>query len=86
MLSFLAALSLVVAASMRTFSICREVNQRLAKYAQIDAWDRAKFFDILRLHGEMYPESPKRWQMWTLFLFGAALGFAAFFALILPKS
>ncbi len=79
-LSFLVALSLVMAANIWIYSMWKEVNPRLPKDAQIDIWDRSKLFEILRLHAEMYPASPKRWQMWTLFLSGAIFGFGGFIA------
>jgi hypothetical protein len=64
----------------------KEVNPRLSKDAQIDIWDRSKFFEILLLHAEMFPESPERWQMWTLFLMGTAFLFGGFLtSLVLPR-
>jgi hypothetical protein len=79
-LSFLVALSFVIAANIWFYSMGKEVNKRLPKDAQIDLWMRHKMYEVLRLHAEMYPESPKRWQAWTLFLFGAAFLFGGFVA------
>ncbi len=79
-LSFLIALSLAMAANLWIHSMCKEVNQRLPEHARIDIWDRSKMFEILGRHSEMYPDSPKRWQMWTLFLSGAVFLFGGFVA------
>ncbi len=60
-----------------------EVNQRLPENAKISLlgfganW---RMYEVLSLHAEMYPESPKRLQMWTLVAFGAAFLFRGFFA------
>jgi hypothetical protein len=75
-LSFLVALSFVMAANVRFYSMAKEVNQRLPKGAQINVWGwRHEREDVLRLHAEMYPESPKRWQMWALILSACVSGF-----------
>jgi hypothetical protein len=58
----------------------KEVNRRLPNDGQIDLSMRHKMYEVLRLHSEMYPESPKRWQAWALFLLGAAFGFGGFVA------
>lgn len=79
-LSFLVAVSLVIAANIRIHSMCGDVNQRLPKNAQISLWDRSKMYEVLRLHAQMYPGSPKRWQMWTLAVTGFAFLFGGFFA------
>jgi hypothetical protein len=79
-LCFSVAVSLVIAANVWVASMCKEVNQRLPRNAQIDFWDRWKMYEILNLHAQMYPDSPKRWQMWTLALSGFAIGFGGFFA------
>jgi hypothetical protein len=79
-LSFLAALSFAIAANMRIHSMCREVNLRLANDRQISlSGTRWKMYEVLRLHAEMYPESPKRWQMWTLAALAAVFLFGGFF-------
>ena len=79
--SFLVALSFMMAANMRFYSMAKEVNQRLPRDAQINVWGwRHERDDVLRLHAEMYPTSPKRWQFWTLFFFGAVFGFGGFIA------
>jgi hypothetical protein len=89
MLCFLVAVCLVMIANMRVFSIYEQVNERLPKDARFDAVGfgaREKFFEVLRLHAEMFPDSPKRWQMWTLMLSGFAFGFGGFYASwILPR-
>ena len=78
-LSFLVALSFVMAANVRFYSMAKEVNQRLPKDAQINVWGwQHEREDVLRLHAEMYPESPKRWQMWTLMLSACVFGFGGF--------
>lgn len=79
-LCFLIAISLVLAANIRIHSMCDDVNQRLPTNAQISVWDRSKMYELLRIHAEMYPKSPKRWQMWTLALTGFAFLFGGFFA------
>ena len=79
-LSFVAALCFVIAANRWFYAIAKEVNERLPKDAQVDAWMRHKMYEVLRLHAEMYPESPKRWHMWTLALCGFALMFGGFIA------
>ena len=70
---------LVAAANERFYSMTDEVNQRLPKNARIRA-TRWNMYHILGLHAEMYPTSPKRWQFWTLFFFGAVFGFGGFIA------
>jgi hypothetical protein len=86
MLSFLVALLFVIAANVWFYSMANEVNKRLPKNAQIDAGMRHNMYEVLRLHAEMYPESSKRWQMWTLALTGFALMFGGFFASwVLPR-
>lgn len=62
-LSFLVALSFVIAANVWFYSMANEVNERLPKNAQIDAGMRHNMYEVFRLHSQMYPESPKRWQM-----------------------
>jgi hypothetical protein len=82
-LCFLVAMCLVIAANIRVFSIYEELNQRLprnAQFSMIGFGARWKFFDVLRLHAEMFPDSPKRRQMWTLALTGFAFAFGGFFA------
>ena len=79
-LSFVVAFSLVIAANAKIYSICEEVNARLPPDAHISIWDRSRFFELLGLHAEMYPESPKRWQTWALFWSGAFFGFGGFIA------
>jgi hypothetical protein len=37
-------------------------------------------YELLRLHTQMYTDSPKRWQMWTLALTGFVFLFGGFFA------
>ena len=78
MVSFLVALSFVMAANKKIWSMTDEVNRQIPKDAQIDVWDRTKFFNILDLHAEMYPASPKRRQVWTLILFGSIFLFGGF--------
>ena len=73
------AMCLVAAANERFHSMTDEVNQHLAKNARIRA-TRWNVYHILGLHAEMYPNSPKRWQMWTLALTGFAFLFGGFFA------
>jgi hypothetical protein len=73
-LSFLVALSFVITANIWFYSMGKEVNKQLPKDAQIDLWMRHKMYEVLRLHAEMHPKSPKRWQMWTLVVFAAAFG------------
>jgi hypothetical protein len=76
--------SLVIAANGQASSIYREVNSQLPEDAQFNQWDwgaRPKSFEVLRLHSKMYPESPKRWQMWALSLSGYAIGLGVFVAL-----
>jgi hypothetical protein len=86
-LCFLVATALVIAANVWIYSMLEEVNRRLPKTAQIEMSGlRWKMYEVLRLHAEMYPESPKRWQMWTMALSGFALMFGGFFASwILPR-
>jgi hypothetical protein len=85
-LSFLVALLFVVAANVWFYSMANEVNKRLPKNAQIDVGMRHNMYEVLRMHAEMYPESPKRWQMWTIALTGFALMFGGFFAsTVLPR-
>jgi hypothetical protein len=60
--------------------MAKEVNERLPEKAKIDVWMRHKMYEVLRLHAEMFPASPKRWQMWTLALCGFAFLFGGFFA------
>jgi hypothetical protein len=81
LLCFAIAVALVIAANTRVSSIFEEVNQRLPDNAQINLWGfgaQWRLFEVLRLHSEMYPNSPKRQQMWILTLSGYAIGFGAF--------
>ena len=63
-----------------------ESNQRLHEDAQINVYTgrwykgEPKLNVVLRLHAEMFPDSPKRRQMWILVLFGFAFGFGGFIA------
>ena len=91
-LSFLIAVFLVIAGNMRISSMAGEINRRLPEDAQIDVYagrwykGEPKLNVILRLHAEMYPNSPKRWQMWILVLLGFAFGFGGFIASwVLPR-
>ena len=86
-LCFLIAFSLVMAANILAFLIYQEVNRRLPRDAQFSVIGaRWKLFEVVDLHGQMFPDSPKRWQMWTLAMSGFAFAFGAFFALwILPR-
>ena len=70
---------LLAAANERFYSMTDEVNQRLPKNAQIRV-TRWNVNHILGLHAGMYPNSPKRWQYWTLVFFGAVFGFGGFIA------
>jgi hypothetical protein len=79
--SILISSSLVIAANMRFYSISKDVNRRLPGDAQISLFfQRWKIYEVLRLHAEMYPDSSKRWQAWTLVVVGAVILFAGFFA------
>ncbi len=89
MLCFLAAMSFVIAANMRIYSMSEEVNRRLPEKAKINLFGFGanwKMYEVLRLHAEMYPESPKRGQMWALVVLGAVFLFGGFFASwVLPR-
>jgi hypothetical protein len=81
--SFLVALTLIMAANMRIYSIWDEVNRQLPKESQIDMFgltSRSHMWEILSLHAEMYPESSKRRQMWVLVLLGFVFLFGGFVA------
>jgi hypothetical protein len=81
-MSFLVAMVLVTAANMRFYSMGEEVNRRLPENAKIDLFGFGanwRMYKVLRLHAEMYPESPKRWQAWTLVAFAAVFLFGGFF-------
>jgi hypothetical protein len=79
--SFVVGITLVITANIWIYSMLEEVNRRLSKEAQIsELWIRWNMYKILGLHAEMYPKSPKRWQMWTLSLSGFALMFGGFLA------
>jgi hypothetical protein len=76
-------MSFVIAANMRFYSMSEEVNRRLPEKAKINLFGFGaswKMDEVLRLHAEMYPESPKRRQMWTLAVLGAVFLFGGFFA------
>lgn len=78
-LSFLVALSFGIEANVQFYSMAKEVNRRLPKDAQINVWGwRHERKDVLRLHAEMYPGNPKRWQMWTLVLSACVFWFGGF--------
>ncbi len=82
---FVVAVSFVIAANLRLYSMAKEVNPRLPKDSHISVWDRWRMYELLRLHTQMYPDSHKRWQMWTLALTGFVFLFAGFFAVsVLP--
>jgi len=81
--SFLIAMALVMAANMRIYLIWDVVNRQLPLKAQIDKFgfgSNWRMWKILSLHAEMYAESPKRRQMWTLVLAGFVFGFGGFVA------
>jgi hypothetical protein len=74
-----------MAANMRIYSIWEEVNRQLPKEAQIDMFgltSRWHMWKVLSLHAEMYPESPKRRQMWVLIGLGFVFLFGGFVASI----
>ncbi len=80
--SFSVAISLIIMANMWSYAILGEVNGRRSKEDQIGMfWISLKMGQILRLHAQLYPDSPKRKQMWAFaftgfaFLFGGALAF-----------
>ena len=82
-LSFLVAVSLIIACNIRIASIWDEVNWRLPQDAQIDRFgfgSRWYMWKILSLHAEMFPENPKRRQMLVLGLSGFVFGFGGFVA------
>lgn len=71
----------MIAANVRIYSMLEDVNRRLPKEAQIsELWNRWNMYKILGLHAQMYPRSPKRWQMWALSLSGFALVLGGFLA------
>jgi hypothetical protein len=61
-------------------SILREVNLSRDRSERIGFTDRARFFEVLELHGKGYPNSKKRVVLW--FLTGVfPLGLAALVAI-----
>ena len=81
-MSFLVAITLVIASNVWLNSILEEVNRKLPKEARVEFVSRWKMHKVLRLHSEIYPESPRRRQMWALALTGFALMFGGFIASI----
>jgi len=47
-------------------SILREVNLGRDRSERISFTDRARFFEVLELHGKEYPDSKKRMVLWLL--------------------
>jgi hypothetical protein len=82
-LSFLASISLVISANRWFYRMAEEVNRLLPKEAQLDViGTRWNTYRVLGLHGQIYPESPKRRQFWILCISGFALFFGGFLASI----
>jgi hypothetical protein len=79
-LSFLVAIALVIASNIWLDRMLEEVNQRLPREEEIEFVGRWNMYKVLSLHSEMYPDSPKRRQMWALCLLAAAFGFGGFVA------
>jgi hypothetical protein len=53
------AVCFVIAANIWVYAISETVNRRLPKNAQISVhWGPRKMYEVLRLHAEMYPDSP----------------------------
>ena len=77
--------SLVMLANVWGAMIAKEVNAR-RREDQVGVWSRKDHFRSLRLHREMFPNSSRRKQMWSLVLVGAALFFGGFFTLSAPLS
>ena len=76
----MAGLSLLMTANARVHSMWKEVNPRLPKDKRIDIWSRSESSEVIRMHAEMYPESPLRRQMWILTISGFAVLFGGFIA------
>jgi len=73
------AITLIIAANVWCFMILGEVNGRRPEQDQISIWQlRWRLYQVLRLHSELYPDSPKRKQMWALVLLGALFLFGGF--------
>lgn len=70
--------TLLMLANLWYATIAKEVNARLPSHERVRVWGRDNSFPPFRLHGEMFPASPKRKQMWALVLVGAALLFGGF--------
>jgi hypothetical protein len=85
--SFSLAISLIIAANMWCFTILGEVNGRRLEKDQIGIWElRWRLYQVLRLHAELFPESPKRMQMWMMVAVGAVFLFGGFFVAALLNS
>jgi hypothetical protein len=64
-----------------------EVNGRRPEKDQINIWElRGRLYQVLRLHAELYPNSPKRRQMWVLITLGAAFLFGGSFVTAMLNS
>ena len=49
-------------------------------------WISQKLFQILRLHADLYPDSPKRKQMWAFALTGFVFLFGGFVVAVILNS
>jgi hypothetical protein len=72
---------------MWCYAILGEVNGRRSKEDQISMfWISQKLFQILRLHADLYPDSPKRKQMWAFALTGFVFLFGGFVVAVILNS
>jgi len=78
LLCFGIATVFVIAANLRLDSMAKEVIPRLPSNHRLR--DRRNLYEIQKLHATMYPDSPKRWQMWTLAITGFLFAFGGFVA------
>ena len=79
---FSVGLSCILLANFIFATILGEVNGRRGPQEQISMlFVNVRFFEVVRLHKELFPESRKRTVMYVF----AALGFAAFLGALVPN-
>jgi hypothetical protein len=82
---FVSGMILVIASNFMVFALIEEINGRSPADKQIGLIF-ARMDEVLRRHRQLFPESPKRRQMYVVAGAGIVLGFVAFLLLILANT
>jgi hypothetical protein len=82
---FVLGVILVIASNFMVFALIEEINGRSLADKQIGLIF-ARMDEVLRRHRQLFPESPKRRQMYVVAGAGIVLGFVAFLLLILVNT